>query len=154
MNEIRDEGTIAAPPAAVWELIHDPAAIPRLLPSAESVRSTEPGRFSAVLVARTLLMTVRADVEATYLDEVAPSHLRLELSGRARGFEGAFRASIPIDLAPVAAGTRITSVVELTVSGALAAFGAGALRDPLRAQIAELLRNVEADLRARGATPA
>jgi carbon monoxide dehydrogenase subunit G len=60
--------------------------------------------------------------------------------------------SVPFDLAPVSdadgdgPATEIQYVIDLQVTGRLAAFGVPLLRDTLRRQVAELIVNVEREL--------
>ena len=148
---VRETVTVAGLPEAVWSVIEDPAALGRVLPGCESIAADGPGRFRAVLASRVGFMTLRADVTATFHDADAPRHLRLELDGRPRGLAGSFRVSVPFDIEPTGdGGSRVSYSVELSVTGRLAAFGAPILRDSMRRQVAELVRNVERELATRG----
>lgn len=138
-------------PEQVWAIIHDPAALARVLPGAEALVATGPDAFEAVLASRIQFMTIRADVTATFHDADPPRSLRLELEGRPRGLAGAFRASIPFSLeATVTAdgrpATSITYAVDLTTTGRLGAFGAPLMRDTMRRQVAALVANVDREL--------
>ncbi len=151
---VRDEVTLSGPPESVWAIIEDPAALGRVLPGCETIAADGPGRFRAVLASRIQFLTVRADVVATFHDADPPRHLRLELDGRPRVLAGSFRASIPFDLAPAGeGGTRVSYRVEVAVTGRLATFGTPLMRDTLRRQVAELVRNVERELVAHERTP-
>jgi 2-furoyl-CoA dehydrogenase large subunit len=148
MTELtRDSVRVSADPAAVWAVIDDPTALARVLPGAESLEPVGPGRWRGVLASKIGFMTVRADVTASLHDADPPRHLRLELEGRPRGLAGSFRASIPFDMTALkTGGTEIAYVVDMTVTGRLAAFGAPLLRDTLRRQVVELVRNLEREL--------
>ncbi len=148
MTELaRDSVRVSADPAAVWALIEDPSALARVLPGAESLEPDGPGRWRGVLASKIGFMTVRADAVAALHDAVPPTHLRLEIEGRPRGLAGSFRASIPFDMTALdTGGTDIAYVVDMTVTGRLASFGAPLLRDTLRRQVAELVRNLEREL--------
>lgn len=148
---VRETVTIAGPPEAVWSVIEDPAALGRVLPGCESINTEGPGRFRAVLASKVQFMTLRADVTATFNDADPPRHLRLELEGRPRGLAGSFRVSVPFDIEPTGdGGSRVTYSVDLSVTGRLAAFGVPLLRETMRRQVAELVRNVERELATRG----
>ncbi len=100
-----------------------------------------------MLAARVQFMTVRLDVAATLADADPPRRVRLDLDGRPRGFGGAFRARIPFDLEALdAMRTRVSYSVELELEGSLAALGTTTVRDVLRRQVGDLLRNVEREL--------
>jgi carbon monoxide dehydrogenase subunit G len=145
-------------PDAVWGLIEDAAALARVLPGAESITVPGPGRLHGVLASKIQFLTVRADIDAAFHDADPPRHLRLEMAGRPRGLAGSFVVSVPFDLVPVAEDgadgpeTEIQYVVDLKVTGRLAAFGQPLLRDTMRRQVAELIANVDKEL-ARRAEP-
>lgn len=155
MTEIlRDELVVRAAPEAVWGLISDAAALQRVLPGAESVVETGPGAFHGVLAARIQFLTVKAEVDAVFEDADPPRHLQLRMNGRPRGLAGSFSVSIPFDLEPSpadidrgpASATRISYVVDLTVTGRLAVFGRPLLADTMRREIAALVANVDREL--------
>jgi carbon monoxide dehydrogenase subunit G len=145
MSELaRDRVVVAATPDAIRAVIDDPTALARVLPGAESLEPDGPGRWRGILATRLGFITVRADAVATLIDVAQPTQLRIEIEGRPRGLAGSFRASIPFSLEPVDHDrTAIDYVVDLTVTGRLAAFGAPILRDTLRRQVAELVTNLE-----------
>lgn len=135
---------VDASPEEIWAILHDPAALGRVLPGAESVVADGPDRVRAVLASRVAFMTVRADVVARFLDAEPPRHVRLALDGQARGIAGEIHASIPFDLAPLADGrTEVRYSVALDVSGRLSAMAGPMIRRELPGQVAELVRNLD-----------
>jgi 2-furoyl-CoA dehydrogenase large subunit len=142
-----DRVEIAGTPEAIWSILDDPAALGRVLPGCESVEPDGPDRFRLVLVSRVQMMTLRIDAIATFSERRRPSHLRLELAGTARRIGGSVRVVVPFDLAPVDPGrTLVTYAIDLSVTGTLAMAGTRAIRDALRSEIGELVRNVEREL--------
>lgn len=142
---------LAAPVEAIWAIVDDPDALGRVLPGAESIVAEGGGRFRGVLASRIGFVTVRADVVAEVADAEPPGRFRLAIDGRPRGLAGSFRASVPVELEPLGADrTRVRYRVDLSVTGRLAAFGAPLLRDALRRQVGDLVRNVEAEAARRG----
>jgi hypothetical protein len=138
----------------IWPVFGDVDRLARVLPGCESLVELETNRFRGVLATRLQFLTLRADVTARLTDLLPPDHLQLELTGRPRGLAGGFEAIIPIDLAESeTGGTVITYRVDLTTSGRLASFGAPILRDTLRRQVAELVRNLERELAGTPAPP-
>jgi carbon monoxide dehydrogenase subunit G len=141
-----DEVVIAGAPEAIWAILDDPSALGRVLPGCESVSATGPTTFQIVLAVKVMFMTIRADVSAAYHDLDEPRHLRLAIDGRPRGVSGAFVASIPIDLVPEGARTRVRFSVDVSATGALASFGPDAIRGAMRDMVGQLARNVEREL--------
>jgi 2-furoyl-CoA dehydrogenase large subunit len=141
---VRDTATISASPEAIWAILHDPAALARILPGVESLEPDGPDRFRGVIAAKAGFFTVRADITATLLDADPPRHVRLELAGRVRSIGGEFVASVPLDLAPIDGGrTKVDYTVEVRLSGQLERMGGSRIGDGLRSQVADLVRNVE-----------
>jgi 2-furoyl-CoA dehydrogenase large subunit len=141
---VRDTVTIAATPEAIWQVLHDPAALARVLPGVESLVSDGPDRYRGVLVAKTGFFTVRADLTASLLDAEKPQHVRLELAGKVRRIGGEFVASVPLDLTPIDDGhTKLDYAVDVQLSGQLAQMGGSRIGDGLRAQVGDLIRNLE-----------
>jgi carbon monoxide dehydrogenase subunit G len=144
---LADTVTLRAPSARVWALLFDVDALRRILPGCESLRATGEKTFDGVLAAKIGFVTVRAQVTARLLDLEHEGHVRLELTGRPLGLAGGFVASIPVDLAATeGGGTRVDYSATLQLTGRLAVFGAPLLRDALRRQVAELVRNLEREL--------
>jgi 2-furoyl-CoA dehydrogenase large subunit len=146
---IRDTATISASPEAIWAILHDPAALARVLPGVESLEPDGPDRFRGVLVAKAGFFKIRAEVTASLLDADPPRHVRLELAGRVRGIGGEFVASVPLDLTPIEDGrTRVDYTVGVELTGALARMGGSKIADGLRSQVNDLIGNVEREAAA------
>jgi 2-furoyl-CoA dehydrogenase large subunit len=146
---IRDTATISASQEAIWAILHDPAALARVLPGVESLEPDGPDRFRGVLVAKAGFFKIRADVIAWLLDADPPRHVRLELAGRVRGIGGEYVASVPLDLTPIEEGrTRVDYTVGVELTGALARMGGSKIGDGLRSQVDDLIRNVEREAAA------
>jgi carbon monoxide dehydrogenase subunit G len=150
---LSDRAFLHGPPSAVWAIIHDPLALQRVLPGAETIEATGPTSFRGVLATRIQFLTVRADVEATLEDADPPRHVVLRLQGRPHGLAGSFLLFVPFDLEAAAdpagsgQGTTATYAVDLTVTGRIASFGVPLLRDTLRRVISTLVANVDTELR-------
>jgi carbon monoxide dehydrogenase subunit G len=133
---------IGGAPAQVWAFLWDADALGRVLPGCESISEESPGRYALVLAVRTSLLTVRADATAEIRDPVAPHEAVLTLDGTPRGIGGAFHVEVPLSLVEEAGD------VEVRVSGGLAAFGTGMLREAIEAQVRGLAADIEAEILA------
>ncbi len=148
LEEVREIGASAE---AIWTVLLDAAALARVLPGAEDVVEVSAGRFEAVVASRIQFITIRADVSGVMLDLDRPRHVRLVLDGRPRGLAGSFRVEVPFDLVPLASQrTAVSYVVNLQVTGRLAAFGVPLMRSTMRRQIDQLVANVEHELAVTG----
>jgi 2-furoyl-CoA dehydrogenase large subunit len=142
--------TISASPEAIWAILHDPAALARILPGVESLEPDGPDRYRGVITAKAGgFFTIRADVTASLLDADPPRHVRLELAGRVRSIGGDFVASVPLDLTPTGDGqTHVDYAVDVRLTGQLERMGGSRVGDALRGQVADLIRNVERETAA------
>jgi len=150
---LADQVWVRAAPDRIWELVRDPERLAQVLPGCETLRASGPERYEGTFATRLQFLTLRAQVVAQLLELEPPRHLRLELNGRPLGLAGSFVVSVPVDLAPDAEGTLVRYMVDLQVSGRLAAFGLPLLRDTLRRQVAQLVANLERELATPPAAP-
>lgn len=141
----------------VWAFLWDAEALGRVLPGCESIRAEDPGRYRLVLAMRTMLLTVRADATAALLDADPPRAVRLTLDGTPRGLGGAFHVEIPIALAEEASaegsGTVIEYDVDVRVTGSMASFGPGILREAIMREVQGLAADIEKEIAAGRVPP-
>ncbi|HEY7828712.1 MAG TPA: SRPBCC domain-containing protein [Candidatus Limnocylindrales bacterium] len=149
-DEFSGSVELSTSPEATWAVITNPLAVGRILPDCESVAPDGSGGLNVVVAVRQLFMTVRMDLHITWHDPQPIHHLRLELKGKPRGLGGALRLSVPLELEPSPAGTRIAYRATLELDGSLSSFR-GQVSKGLQAQVDHLIRAVE---REAGATPA
>ena len=137
----------------IWPVFHDAPTLARVLPGCESLAELAPGVYQGIAATRLQFLTVRAEITARLVDLEPPDRLGLELRGRPLALAGGFDATVAIELSDAPrGGTDIGYAVDMTTSGRLASFGAPILRDALRRQIAELIRNLERELGSQGPT--
>jgi carbon monoxide dehydrogenase subunit G len=100
-------------------------------------------------------MTLRVSGTALLDDLRPPDHVRLEISGRPLGLVGGFTVSVPIDVTTTDdGGTRGSYAVDLQLTGRLASFGAPILRAQVKAQVREMIANLERELASGEEPPA
>ncbi|QMW23741.1 CoxG family protein [Sandaracinobacteroides saxicola] len=120
--ELKGETRIAAPRAAVWAALNDPAILARCIDGVESLTASGDNRFSGVLNAR--VGPVRAkfsgDVELTELDP--PNRYVLVGEGKG-GVAGFAKGSAEVVLSDADGGTHLAYLAKSTVGGKLAQLG-------------------------------
>lgn len=144
---LEDAVALAAPRERVWQVIDDPDALKRVLPGCEELEEEAPGRYRAVMRTKLPFLTLRVRGRAMLADVRRPDHLRLDISGQPLGLVGSFTVGVPVDLSETDdGGTRAAYEVDLQLTGRLASFGAPILRSTVKAQVREMVANLEREL--------
>ena len=152
---LEDEVVVAAPRERLWALLDDVGALKRILPGCEELEEEGERRYRAVMSTKLPFMTLRVSGTALLDDLRPPDHVRLEISGRPLGLVGGFTVSVPIDVTTTEdGGTRGTYAVDLQLTGRLASFGAPILRAQVKAQVREMIANLERELASGEEPPA
>lgn len=152
---LEDEVVVAAPRERLWALLDDVGALKRILPGCEELEEEGERRYRAVMSTKLPFMTLRVSGTALLDDLRPPDHVRLEISGRPLGLVGGFTVSVPIDVTTTDDGwTRGSYAVDLQLTGRLASFGAPILRAQVKAQVREMIANLERELASGEEPPA
>lgn len=152
---LEDDVVVAAPRERLWALLDDVGALKRILPGCEELEEEGERRYRAVMSTKLPFMTLRVSGTALLDDLRPPDHVRLEISGRPLGLVGGFTVSVPIDVTTTEdGGTRGSYAVDLQLTGRLASFGAPILRAQVKAQVREMIANLERELASGEEPPA
>jgi carbon monoxide dehydrogenase subunit G len=115
---------VAAPPERAWALLLDVPRVVPCMPGAQLTETIDESHWKATVAVKLgpMSMTFAADVAREQVDEDAR---RVVLSAKARELKGRGGATATIEstLEPVGAGTRVSVVTELQLSGPAAQFG-------------------------------
>jgi carbon monoxide dehydrogenase subunit G len=145
---------VAAPPDAAWRLLNDVPTVVPCMPGAELVAVLDERTWQARLLVKLgpIGLQFLADVRREVADEAAGRALLAVLAREAKG-RGTAEATIESTLAPVAAGTRVEIVTELTLRGPVARYGQGVVADVAQRLTAQFADCVARKL-AEGSAPA
>jgi carbon monoxide dehydrogenase subunit G len=143
---LRDRIQLPTSPQRLWEILHSPESLARVLPGCQELRSTGPDTYEGTFETRVQFLTLRAKTTARLLDQEPPVRLRLTLDGRPLGLAGGFVVTVLLQMADEPSGTLVEYEMDLEVAGRLATFGTPLLRDTARRQVQELLCNLDREL--------
>ncbi len=137
--KVSRERVLAAAPAAVWEVVGDPAQLGRWWPRVERVESLDRAGFTEVYRTKRGRL-VRADFRIAALDAAREIRVVQQLEGTpfARIFSA---ASKRVALEPAGGGgggTRVTLEIDQTPAG-MARFGGFMVRGAMRKQLDQAL---------------
>jgi 2-furoyl-CoA dehydrogenase large subunit len=139
---IRGEGetSVAAPPGAVWALLLDPVGLAAMVPGCRKLDVVAPNHFRGVVEIGVGIVKGLFAVDVM-LSELDPER-SVRLTGTASGTLGASRGEGVVSLTPVAAGTRVSYVYGIDLSGKVAAIGGRMLQGAARVLIGEFFKRL------------
>ena len=146
------EGTFAfaGPREVVWELLHDPSVLARILPGTKTLSQAGADRFEGVMkVSLGPLTAAEFSVVVTLTDERPPDHFAMQIDGK--GGVGFVKGAAVIDLAgdPSAGGTLMTYSSDVLVGGRIAAVGQRLIESVSRMMTRQALESLNAEVQAR-----
>jgi hypothetical protein len=140
---------VTAPPEAAWELLMDVPRVIPCMPGAELVEAVDESHWKARMRVKLgpISLAFLTDVEREEVDEAA-RRVRLAAKAREERGRGAANATIESSLSSVDDKTTVTTVTDLTLTGAVAQYGRGLVQDVS----AQLLKQFAACLESQLAT--
>jgi carbon monoxide dehydrogenase subunit G len=120
--EMNGSRHIAAPQDAVWQALNDPVALQACIPGCESLESTGPNQWRAVLAAKVGPVSARFTGSMRMEDIVAPASYALAFEGQG-GAAGFANGRAKITLTPENGATLLSYAVNAQIGGKLAQIG-------------------------------
>lgn len=142
---IENTFSVSRPREQVWQVFGDPALLASCVPGVETVDVVDERHYSADMVLRVTFMTLRFQVEGEMIEQDAPRHMAVDLTGEPVAFAGAFQASLTVDMEAKGGETLVTYAVEAHLTGRLASLGEALLN----ATAAQMGREFASNLKAR-----
>ena len=119
--EISGSYTFGAPPARVWSLLMDPAAIASCIPGCESLQQEGPDRYRARLTVALAAITGTYDGTVVISDKIDNASYRLTVEGQGR--PGFVKGNASIALRPDGDGTIVEVSGTVQTGGPIARMG-------------------------------
>jgi carbon monoxide dehydrogenase subunit G len=124
--EIRNTFDVPLPADAAWRVLLDVPRIAPCLPGAKLTETLGENRYAGEVAVRLgpVMLTFAGRAEILEID-AATHQARVKAEGRDAKGRGGAAASVKFGLQPEGAGTRVSIVTDLTLSGAVAQYGRG-----------------------------
>ena len=119
--DITGSYTFAAPPARVWDLLMDPAAIASCIPGCETLEPEGPDRYHARLTVALAAITGTYDGTVIISEKVEHTSYRLTVEGQGR--PGFVKGNAAIALRPDGDGTVVAVNGSIQTGGQIARVG-------------------------------
>ena len=122
--------TVPAPRERVWELLHDPGALQRMVPGCQTLDAESPTRFSATLAVGVGPIRGRFSGTVEIEDLAANESYKMTLSGQ--GPTGFVSGEGTINLTPDGDATLVAVEADAQVGGTLAQIGSRMIQTAVR----------------------
>jgi uncharacterized protein len=143
--------TIAVTPQRVWDFLWDVPKLAACIPGARDVRTVEEGqRYTAVVGDKVGPFRVQFPLQIDVLEVEPPTRLRARAGGRDAAVDGIVKVDLDVSLAPVAGGTALRLLADISVLGKLGTLG----HSVIARKGTDIVERFAAAVRTRLETPA
>jgi carbon monoxide dehydrogenase subunit G len=146
---VSGEREFAAPRAAVWKVLNDPASMARTMPGVESFDVHDDKRWTANVKIPLGLGGLKMKIDMDKVEEQAPEHAALDIKGKGVGAMLAMRTSF--DLAEQDGGTLMTWAADVKIAGPVGSMGQRVLQPIVNQQVSHVLAALEREVNAANA---
>ena len=127
---ITGQHNVSAPRRRVWELLHDPDALQRMVPGCQSLEAETPTKFSATLAVGVGPIRGRFSGTVEIEDVAANESYRMTLNGQ--GPTGFVSGEGTITLSDDGDGTLVAVEADAQIGGTLAQIGSRMIQTAVR----------------------
>ena len=127
---ITGQHNVSAPRRRVWELLHDPDALQRMVPGCQSLEAESPTKFSATLAVGVGPIRGRFSGTVEIEDVVANESYKMTLNGQ--GPTGFVSGEGTITLSDDGDGTLVAVEADAQIGGTLAQIGSRMIQTAVR----------------------
>lgn len=141
------ELTLAAPPEVLWKTITDVPRLVRWISALEEAAEIEPlRRYSAVLMDRVGMFSLRADLDIRVVEHEEPRRMRVTAAGEDRQVGSRIAVEADLALTPREGGTALTVSGTYEVTGRVATLGGSTIRRKADKMMEEFFGNLRREL--------
>lgn len=150
--ELTNEFRVGVPVPEAWKVLTDVERIAPLMPGAR-LQEVEGDEYRGTVKVKVGPITAEYKGKATFEErDEAAGRVVLRAAGRDSRGQGNANALITATMIPDGAGTKVSVVTDLTVSGKVAQFGRGVLAEVSGKLLGQFVDALEADIEKSGTT--
>jgi uncharacterized protein len=145
--QIDNEFQVQAPPDEVWDYLQRTEDVVECIPGAAILEKLSDDQYRGQVTVKLGPLAVVLQGTVT-IDERDHDARTMKLTGRAKDTKGrgATDAGVVVDVVAEGEGTRVTLVSDIKITGKIAQFGRGVMKDVSQRIADEFARNLEARL--------
>ncbi|WP_416954384.1 SRPBCC domain-containing protein [Nocardioides sp. T5] len=145
--QIDNEFQVQAPPGEVWDYLQRTEDVVECIPGAAILEKVSEDEYRGQVTVKLGPLAVVLQGMVT-IDERDHAGRTMKLTGRAKDTKGrgATDAGVVVDVVAAGEGTRVTLVSDIKITGKIAQFGRGVMKDVSQRIADEFARNLEARL--------
>ena len=147
---VSGERAFAAPRAAVWKVLNDPASMARTMPGVESFDVHDEKRWTANVKIPLGLGGLKMKIDMDKVEEQPPEHAALDIKGQGVGAMLSMRTSF--DLAEQDGGTLMKWAADVKIAGPVGSMGQRVLQPIVNQQVSHVLAALEREVNAANAS--
>jgi carbon monoxide dehydrogenase subunit G len=146
--ELTNEFEVGVPVDEAWAILTDVERIAPCLPGAQ-LQEVDGDEYRGVVKVKVGPITAQYKGKASFVTKDEENHVaNLKADGRDTRGNGNANALITATLVPAGAGTKVTVVTDLQITGKVAQFGRGVLADVSGKLLTQFVENLEATVLA------
>ncbi len=143
---VSGEREFAAPRAAVWKVLNDPASMAQTMPGVESFDVHDDKRWTANVKIPLGLGGLKMKIDMDKVEEQEPEHAALDIKGQGVGAMLSMRTSF--DLAEADGGTTMKWAADVKIAGPVGSMGQRVLQPIVNQQVAHVLAALDREVQA------
>jgi hypothetical protein len=143
---VSGERTFAAPRAAVWKVLNDPASMAKTMPGVQSFDVHDEKRWTANVKIPLGLGGLKMTIDMEKIEETAPEHAALKIKGN--GVGAMLNMQTSFDLAEVDGGTAMKWAADVKIAGPVGSMGQRVLQPIVNQQVEHVLAALDREVQA------
>jgi carbon monoxide dehydrogenase subunit G len=141
---VSGEREFAAPRAAVWQVLNDPASMARTMPGVEGFEVHDEKRWTANVKIPLGLGGLKMKIDMDKVEEQEPEHAALDIKGQGVGAMLSMRTSF--DLAEQNGGTLMKWAADVKIAGPVGSMGQRVLQPIVNQQVTHVLSALDREV--------